>query len=99
MADKTAPELRFAVLDEEDRKAGVPNLADDERLAMMASCVVNQQAAGFRNYIDLRQAACPDCGRAGFNTGWGFFKYVCGAEILSDGEVSEQCCRGVKWNL
>ena len=85
--------LRFAPVSDEDRKYGVLNLADDERLATMAACVVNQQAAGFRDYIDLRQVPCPDCGGAGFNTGWGFFKHVCGAEILSDGEPAEPCGR------
>lgn len=63
----------------------------DERLALMAACIVNQQHAGFKNTVDLRQATCHDCGAAGFNTGWGFYKFACGAEVTSGGESSEPC--------
>lgn len=65
----------------------------DRRLALMAECVVRQQRNGFKNRIDLRECRCPSCGGAGFNTGSGYWKFVCGAEILSsdDGRFDEPC--------
>ena len=71
--------------------AGFGDLSADPRLACLAVCVVNQQAAGFRNAIDIREATCPDCKASGFNTGWGFWRFSCGAEILIGGEFGEPC--------
>lgn len=72
---------------------GGPSQHEDPRLALMAVCVRQQAAAGFRNLIDIRQAACPECGAPGFNTGWGIFAYTCGAETLTDedGGFAEPC--------
>jgi hypothetical protein len=70
---------------------GDTNLAQDERIALLAVCVASQQSAGFRDYIDLREAACPNCEAVGFNAGWGYWAFVCGAEILSDGEPCKPC--------
>lgn len=83
--------FRFAKLADDDAEA--INCADDERLALMAVCVAHQQNAGFKTYIDLRQAPCQDCGGAGFNTGWGYWLHVCGAEVMSGGEPSAPCGR------
>jgi hypothetical protein len=70
---------------------GTVNLASDERLALLAVCVAHQQKAGFRAYLDLRQASCPDCGAPGFNTGWGAWMHTCGSEWNGDGEQFEPC--------
>lgn len=70
---------------------GTVNLATDLRLSLLAVCVASQQGAGFKNYLDLREAPCPECKAPGFNTGWGYWMHTCGAEILSDGEISEAC--------
>lgn len=81
------PSLVFSRDDDAD---GV-NLADDPKIALLAACIVNQQVAGFKKRVDLRQVSCVDCGAPGFNTGWGYWRYLCGAEILSDGEPSAPC--------
>jgi hypothetical protein len=78
----------FAKLAEGDE--GI-DASSDTRCAILAVCVADQQRAGFKSYIDLRQASCPDCTAPGFNTGWGFWRFACGAEILSDGEPCEPC--------
>ncbi len=91
MADER--NFQFALLSVEDAEYGATNLADDERLALMACCVASQQNAGFKDYIDIRQTPCPECKGAGFTTGWGYWRFVCGAEILADGEKSEPCRR------
>lgn len=70
---------------------GTTNLAHDPRLQLLACCIVHQQHAGFRGYIDLREVPCHDCGAPGFNTGFGYFLHTCGAEILSDGTQVEPC--------
>jgi hypothetical protein len=81
-------DFTFLASSEDD---GTTNLATDLRLQLLACCVANQQAAGFKNVIDLRQLECPNCRMPGFNTGWGFARYACGAEILPDGTESERC--------
>ena len=43
------------------------------------------------DFVDTRIFECPDCKSPGLNTCWGYVAYVCGAEILSEGEVSEPC--------
>lgn len=84
-------EIQFAAGTQADGWA--KNLAEDKTTALLAACIVGQQSAGFGTAVDLRQAACPDCGSAGFNTGWGFFKHLCGAEVVNgeDGGMSEPC--------
>lgn len=72
-------------------KPGEANLVEDEKIKFLATCIVSQQRAGFGDVIDLREGRCPDCKAIGFNTGWGYFAYTCGAEILSDGEEGKQC--------
>lgn len=67
-----------------------PNLADDPRLAAMAAAVANQQRAGFKRVIDLRQFACPACKAPGFNTGWGDIAFICGGAIVGE-EWSAPC--------
>lgn len=72
------------------------NLANDPKLALLATCIISQQSAGFedrkgRPVADLREVKCPTCGAPGFNTGWGYWKHACGAEVLTDGEESEPC--------
>ena len=62
------------------------SLHRDPKLALLASCIANQQKAGFKNVIDMREAKCAVCEAPGFNTGWGFFAFTCGAEILNDEE-------------
>lgn len=74
--------------------SGTVDLAGDRRLACMAVAVATQSAfAGFalRRIIDIRQAQCPTCKGAGFNTGLGFWMFECGAEIMPDGEECEPC--------
>lgn len=79
-----------------DADADGVNLADDPRIALIAVCVVSQQAAGFRDgdgnaVVDLREVKCQECGAPGFNSGWGFWRFRCGAEIMTDGEPAEEC--------
>jgi hypothetical protein len=81
-----AVEIRFAT-DVGDCK----NRKDDPRLALLAVCVHSQQSAGFKNYIDLREVECPTCEAPGFNTGWGYWRFTCGAETLTCGEPSAPC--------
>lgn len=81
-------EIRFLKNDD-----GTPGLEVDERLALLAVCVVSQQAAGFKDVVDLREAHCPQCSAPGFNTGWGVWKFTCGAEVHTDeeGTFAEHC--------
>lgn len=73
--------------------AGAGDLSGDERISLLAGCIANQQRAGFRDAIDIREAHCPHCDAPGFNTGWGFYRFTCGLEVLSDGEESSGCGR------
>lgn len=82
--------FRFAEVDRSEI-GEVRNLAEDPVIACLLTAVANQQAAGFKNYIDARQAPCPTCGKPGFNTGWGFWQFVCGAEFHADGTPCEPC--------
>lgn len=90
MADK---EIKFM-----KAEPGEPNLADDPKIALIAACIVMQQGAGFRDkkgnpIVDLRQSHCPGCNAPGFNTGWGVWRFLCGAEVLTgeDGGYSKPC--------
>ncbi len=62
---------------------GFENLAHDPKLLLLAECIADQQTAGFGNVLDLRQAPCPECGAPGFNSGWGFFRHTCGADVTN----------------
>lgn len=84
-------EITYRFLRAEPNAGFVANHADDPKLALMAVCVATQQAAGFREAIDLREVHCPDCGASGFNTGWGVWRFVCDAAIHSDGEPADPC--------
>lgn len=86
-----AAPYRYAKLTEKAATDGLVNLADEPRLALLAVCIAEQQHAGFRDHLDLRQAACPDCNSPGFNTGWGYWLFVCGTEILTSGDVDKSC--------
>ncbi len=71
--------------------AGEGDLSSNPRMALLAVCIKSQQDAGFKHTIDLREGKCSDCNASGFNTGWGVFKFTCGAEILTDGEMTTPC--------
>jgi hypothetical protein len=49
-----------------------------------------QRGAGFAR-PDTREVTCAGCQALGMNTGWGYWKFRCGAEVLSDGEHSSEC--------
>lgn len=70
---------------------GVKNLADDPGMRLLAECLALQQGAGFGDVADLRQMECPTCKARGFNTGLGYIKFECTAEVLPDGEWSVEC--------
>ena len=70
---------------------GAPSLHIEDRLALMAKCIADQQRAGFGEYLDIRQFECCGCGAPGFNTGWGVTEYTCGASVHSDGTWSDKC--------
>ncbi len=84
-------DYRFAPTAKDDRAAGTINLSENPESALLAACIAEQQAAGFGDYLDLRRPSCQDCGAPGFNTGWGYWRFGCGAEVLSDGEPGEPC--------
>lgn len=44
-----------------------------------------------KGFIDERIAHCPTCQALGMNTCFGYWAFVCGADIMPDGEVSEPC--------
>lgn len=67
------------------------NYADDNKIRLLACCVVTQQEAGFGATIDLREVPCSNCKAPGFNTGWGYWAHTCGATTLTDGEPDEAC--------
>lgn len=73
---------------------GFENLAHDPKLRLLAECIADQQAAGFRFVLDLRQAPCPGCGAPGFNTGWGYFRHTCGSEVTNGEDADCDGCTG-----
>ncbi|MCK6440360.1 MAG: hypothetical protein L6Q71_09195 [Planctomycetes bacterium] len=87
--DDEKTELRFLHCEEES--GFDEDLAESPDMRLLATCVVSQQRAGFRDVVDLRVCRCPDCNSKGFNTGWGYWLFSCGAEILSDGTPGEPC--------
>ena len=66
----------------------------DSRDRVLAICVAMQQSAGFNQVIDTREMKCPLCKAPGFNTGWGYWRFACGAEQMTDGDMSTSCKRG-----
>lgn len=70
------------------------NHAEDPKIALLAVCVAHQQKAGFKNAIDIRETACPECKAPGFNTGWGVFLHTCGCEMHPDGTEAAPCKEG-----
>ena len=66
MSERPEVEIRFAALSDEQRESGMKDASKDDRLACLAVCVLSQQEAGFGNYIDLREAECPECHEPGF---------------------------------
>lgn len=75
---------------------GMADAATDPRIALIGVCVASQQVAGYGFLIDLREAACPTCRASGFNTGLGFWRYTCGAEILTSGDVDRPCAQEIR---
>ena len=57
--------------------------------SFLATAIVSQQRAGFRNRVDVRIVKCPNCKSVGLNDGWGALVFMCGAELLMDGEGTE----------
>lgn len=89
MADKT--EITFLAGDTKDGFAA--NHANTPLMALFATCIVAQQDAGFGNVVDARQVNCQCCDAPGFNTGWGYWLFECGAERLTDGEIAVRCSK------
>ena len=77
-----------------DANADGVNLADDPKIALLAECIISQQEAGFKRngkpLADLREANCYECAASGYNTGWGYFKFLCGMENCN-GEEHAPC--------
>lgn len=74
---------------------GATSQEGDSRVSLLAKCVADQQLNGFGEDIDLRQAGCPDCGSAGFNSGWGYWRFVCGSAVRpTDGAFVVACPLG-----
>jgi hypothetical protein len=92
--ERSAPAaIRFGQFPDDDAE----NLAEREDMRCLAVAILLQQAAGFGSFVDLRQASCPDCGAAGFNTGLGYWRFACGAETTipgdGEGDITEPCGR------
>lgn len=64
----------------------------DGGLRLAVQCGHLQARAGFARPDD-RVFACPSCALPGFNTGWGYCAFECGAEVLNgeEGEWSTEC--------
>lgn len=57
---------------------------------LLDRCLASQKKAGFPQE-DHRTVSCPSCDSTGYNTGWGYWAFECGAEILPDGTVDKPC--------
>lgn len=64
----------------------------DGGLRLAIQCGHLQAKAGFERPDD-RVFQCPSCSSPGFNTGWGYCAFECGAEMLNgeEGEWSTEC--------
>jgi hypothetical protein len=60
---------------------------------LLTECLSAQRDAGF-TFEDRREEKCPDCKAPGYNTGWGYWAFTCGAEILTCGEIDVPCAAG-----
>jgi hypothetical protein len=59
--------------------------------ALFEECLAAQKIAGFEQE-DRRTANCPQCGAHGYNTGWGYWAFECGAEALTrSGDIDAPC--------
>jgi hypothetical protein len=67
---------------------GLPT--DGEREMPPEDFIVSQEKAGFPA-IDDRVVTCPGCKAKGWNTGWGYWAFLCRAEIMPDGDSAEPC--------
>lgn len=83
MADAAEEKVyRFMPVAAED--AGhVEDLSQSAVHRILAVCIATQQRAGFRELLDMRLLKCPDCGAPGFNSGWGYWQFECGNEVLN----------------
>lgn len=76
---------------------GAPNAAEDPMIRLLCENVVSQRLANFHYkgepLVDARRFSCPSCGAAGFNSGWGYCVFTCGAEVTNgeDGEFTAEC--------
>lgn len=59
-------------------------------MALLDECLKSQTAAGFQE-PDRRHVNCPGCSAEGYNSGWGYWRFECGAEFLSDGTSDKPC--------
>jgi hypothetical protein len=59
-------------------------------MSLLDECLETQKAAGFPRE-DRRKIECRECGAPGFNSGWGYWRFECGAEILTDGTPDKDC--------
>jgi hypothetical protein len=57
---------------------------------ILEECLASQKKAGFKQE-DRRSVPCPMCTSPGYNTGWGWWAFECGGEVLSDGTVDVKC--------
>lgn len=74
----------------------VTNHAGNPLLAHFATCLLSQQEAGFGDTVDARQVDCPTCGAPGFNSGWGYWSFACGGQMLTS-EDAAATCEGPPW--
>ena len=58
--------------------------------SLFEECLASQKSAGFRRK-DRRAVNCPTCSAFGYNTGYGYWAFECGAEILTSGEIDKDC--------
>lgn len=59
--------------------------------SLFEACLDSQRNAGFKTE-DRRVVQCPSCGADGYNSGWGFWHFECGAEILTSGHADAPSC-------
>lgn len=75
-------------------EGGTPDDLPAEFVAEIRSAQIEGNsgwAPDMDDLIDRRVVYCPDCGAGGMNTTWGYWRFTCGAEILTDGEPSVPC--------
>jgi hypothetical protein len=65
--------------------------AMSDKTPILNECLDSQKRAGFK-FEDRRKVTCR-CGASGYNTGWGWWRFECGAEVLSDGNIDVPCSK------